>query len=76
MLEDPHVKARGIITEVEHPTAGNVRSPGFPVKLSKSPSTIRLPAPTLGEHNEEVLTELLGYTKKQVAEFKKAGVLG
>jgi CoA:oxalate CoA-transferase len=76
MLEDPHVKARGIITEVEHPTAGKVRSPGFPVKLSKSPASIRFPAPQLGEHNEEVLTELLGYTKEQVAEFKKAGVLG
>jgi CoA:oxalate CoA-transferase len=76
MLEDPHVKARGIITEVEHPTAGKVRSPGFPVRLSKSPATVRFPAPQLGEHNEEVLTELLGYSKKQVAEFKSTGVLG
>jgi len=76
MLEDPHVKAREIIAEMDHPTAGKVRSPTFPVKLSKSPATIRLPAPTLGEHNEEVLTELLGYTKKQVAEFRSAGVLG
>ncbi len=76
MLEDPHVKARGIITEIEHPTAGKVRSPGFPVKLSKSPATVRMPAPQLGEHNEEVLTELLGYTKGQITELKKAGVLG
>ena len=76
MLEDPHVKARGIIAEMDHPTAGKVRSPGFPVKLSKSPAEMRFPAPQLGAHNEEVLTTLLGYTKEQVADLKKAGVLG
>jgi crotonobetainyl-CoA:carnitine CoA-transferase CaiB-like acyl-CoA transferase len=76
MLEDPHVQARGIITEMEHPTAGKVKSPGFPVKLSKSPATMRLPAPTLGEHNMEVLTGLLDYSEEQVTELKKGGVLG
>ena len=75
MLEDPHVKAREIITEMEHPSAGMVRSPGFPVKLEKSPASIRLPAPTLGQHNEEVLTELLGYSKEQVVDLRKAGVI-
>ena len=74
-LEDPHVKARGIIQEMEHPTAGMVRSPGFPVKMSKTPGTARLPAPQLGQHNEEVLTQLLGYTKEQVADLRKAGVI-
>jgi CoA:oxalate CoA-transferase len=76
MLQDPHVQARGIITEIEHPTAGKVRSPGFPVKLSKSPATVRFPAPTLGEHNMEVFTELLGYSEEHVTELKKGGVLG
>ena len=74
-LEDPHVKARGIITSVEHPTAGTVRSPGFPVKLSGSPASIRMPAPQLGEHNEEVLTQLLGYSKEEVDELRKEGVI-
>jgi CoA:oxalate CoA-transferase len=74
-LEDPHVKARGIIQEMEHPTAGMVRSPGFPVKMSKTPGTARRPAPQLGQHNEEVLTQLLGYTKEQVADLRKAGVI-
>ncbi len=74
-LEDPHVKARGIIQEIEHPTAGKVRSPGFPVKMSRTPGTARLPAPQLGQHNEEVLTQLLGYSKEQVADFRKAGVI-
>jgi CoA:oxalate CoA-transferase len=75
MLVDPHVKEREIITQHEHPSAGTVRSPGFPVKLEKSPASIRLPAPTLGQHNEEVLTELLGYSKEQVVDLRKAGVI-
>ena len=74
-LEDPHVKARGIITTIEHPTEGTVRSPGFPVKLSRTPATIRLPAPQLGEHNEEVLTQLLDYSKEEVEELRKEGVI-
>lgn len=75
MLDDPQVKAREIITSVEHPTAGTVRSPGFPVKLEKSPASIRIPAPTLGQHNEEILCNILGYTKEQVNDLRKAGVI-
>jgi CoA:oxalate CoA-transferase len=75
MLEDPHVKARGVIQEMEHLTAGKVRTPGFPVKLSRSPASIRRPAPQLGEHNEEILTQLLGYTKEEVASLRKTGVI-
>jgi len=75
-LEDPHVKARGIIWEAEHPTAGTVRAPGFPVKMSETPGSYRLPAPQLGEHNEEILTQLLGYSKEQVEDLRKAGILG
>jgi len=74
-LEDPHVKARGIITTMEHPTAGTVRSPGFPVKLSRTPASIRMPAPQLGQHNEEVLTQVLGYSKEEVEELRKEGVI-
>jgi crotonobetainyl-CoA:carnitine CoA-transferase CaiB-like acyl-CoA transferase len=75
-LEDPHVKARGIIWEAEHPTAGTVRAPGFPVKMSETPGSYRLPAPRLGEHNEEILTQLLGYSKEQVEDLRKAGIFG
>ncbi len=74
-IEDPHVEARGIINITEHPAAGTVRSPGFPVKLSRTPGTNRLPAPTIGQHNEEILTQLLGYTKDQVDDLRKAGVI-
>ena len=75
ILEDPHVMARGIIKAVEHQTAGTVRLPGFPVKLSRTPGTVRMSAPLLGEHNEEVLTQLLGYTKDQIEVLRKENVI-
>jgi crotonobetainyl-CoA:carnitine CoA-transferase CaiB-like acyl-CoA transferase len=45
------------------------------VKLEKSPASIRIPAPTLGQHNEEILCNILGYTKEQVNDLRKAGVI-
>jgi len=74
-LEDTHVKARGTIVEVEHRTAGKVRMPGFPLKMSATPGTIRLAAPLLGEHTVEVLSEMLGYTDEQIQELRKAGAI-
>jgi crotonobetainyl-CoA:carnitine CoA-transferase CaiB-like acyl-CoA transferase/enoyl-CoA hydratase/carnithine racemase len=54
---DPHALARGMIQEVEHPTAGLVKVLGSPMKLSSTPTTIRRPPPLLGQHTEEVLTD-------------------
>jgi crotonobetainyl-CoA:carnitine CoA-transferase CaiB-like acyl-CoA transferase len=74
-IDDPHVKARGIIAEIDHATAGKVRMPQFPVKMSKSPASIRMGAPKLGEHSAEVLKEYLGYTDEQIAELKSSGTV-
>jgi len=76
MLEDPRIKYRESIIETEHITAGKVRSPQFPIKLSQPPANSSMPAPTLGQHNEEILIELLGYTKEQVDDLRKAGAIG
>jgi crotonobetainyl-CoA:carnitine CoA-transferase CaiB-like acyl-CoA transferase/enoyl-CoA hydratase/carnithine racemase len=53
---DPHALARGMIGEVEHPTAGVLKVLGSPMKLSSTPATIRRAPPLLGQHTEEVLT--------------------
>jgi len=74
-IEDPHVKARDTIIEYDHPTAGLVRMPGFPVKMSKTPATYRLPAPQLGEHTKKVLSEMLGYSDEEIEELRKAGAV-
>jgi crotonobetainyl-CoA:carnitine CoA-transferase CaiB-like acyl-CoA transferase len=74
IVEDPHIKYRGMIVSLEHPEAGTVRSPNFPVKFSKTPADVSRPAPLLGQHNEEVLEEL-GYGKERIQEFRKDGVI-
>jgi crotonobetainyl-CoA:carnitine CoA-transferase CaiB-like acyl-CoA transferase len=51
---------------VLHPEAGYHSHPGLPMKFSKTPSTTRMPAPCLGEHNEYVYGKLLGLTKAEI----------
>ncbi len=58
VFHDPHVMAREMVVEVDHPAAGRHRTLGTPIKLSDTPGSIRRPAPMLGEHTEEILTEL------------------
>jgi len=74
-IEDPQVKHRGIMIEVEHSKAGKVRMPGFPLKMEKTPGVIKMPAPLLGEHTAQVLKELLGYSDKKIDELRKSGTI-
>ncbi|MFQ5341462.1 MAG: CoA transferase, partial [Anaerolineae bacterium] len=73
-LQDEHLLARGMIVELEHPTAGLVRSLGNPMNLSGTPVTYRRPAPMLGEHTEEILAEL-GYRVDDIEQLQNAGVV-
>lgn len=66
ILSDPHVKARGLFTEVEHPVLGKqvVMNPIW--KLSETPATIRKAGPCMGEDNEEVFGSLLGMSREEI----------
>ncbi|MDP2899814.1 MAG: CoA transferase, partial [Candidatus Bathyarchaeota archaeon] len=75
MFEDPQVKARNSVVQLDHKLAGKFVVPQHPVKYSKTPATIKAPAPILGEHNDEVLKGLLGYTDAKLAELRAAGVI-
>ena len=73
-LNDPQVQARGMIVELEHPLIGTVRSLGNPLRFSATSVTYRLPPPTLGQHNEEVLAGL-GYTEAEIEKLREEGVI-
>ena len=74
VFADPHVRHREMAVEVEHPRAGRSRVLGIPVKLSSTPGSIRRPAPTLGQHTDEVLKEL-GYDAAAVANLKARNIV-
>lgn len=76
VVEHPQVKARGSLVDVEHPRAGKVRMVATPVRLSRTPSEVRAPAPTHGQHTEQVLREVLGMKNEEIAALRAAEVIG
>ncbi|MFJ8259544.1 CaiB/BaiF CoA transferase family protein [Peribacillus asahii] len=75
VVNHPHVKAREMILEVEHPKVNNLKMPGFPVKLSDTPANLRKYPPLLGEHTDEILDEL-GFSTEQIEGLKSKHVIG
>jgi len=74
MLADPQVAAREMVLEVEHPRAGRMKTLGAPIKFSETPGSVRRPAPLLGEHTREVLTQL-GYSGAQIESLQREGAV-
>ena len=76
VVADPHIAgAREMFVELEHPKAGKMKVTGNQIKFTNKKVKIDRPAPLLGQHNEEILGEKLGYTPEQVAKLKEDGVL-
>ena len=74
-VKEPHLRERGTIRLIEDRLAGSFEAPGFPLRFSDFPEPLPLVAPTLGEHNSDVLTGLLGMDAAEVARLRAAGVL-
>lgn len=73
-LRHPSAIARGMVTEISHPTGGKVRQVSAPAKFSATPTSIRRPPPLLGEHTTEVLSEL-GYSGDEIKKLRASGAI-
>jgi len=74
VIADPQIQARGMVLEQQHPRYGTLRLPNLPFRMSGSATDTPLPAPDLGEHNQEVAAAL-GYSAAEIAEMQAEGVL-
>ena len=74
VLDDPHLRERGTVFDLDHPTRGRFAMIGSPLRMSDSP-TEASPAPLYGEHTEEVLTTLAGYTPEDVRRLRERGIV-
>ena len=72
LANDDHVRGREMYVELDHPQRGKWFNVGMPIKLSDSPARIKR-SPTLGEHTDEILKEVLGWDNTQIAANKQAG---
>ncbi|MCY3552132.1 MAG: CaiB/BaiF CoA-transferase family protein [Candidatus Poribacteria bacterium] len=75
VVSHPQVQAREMITRVAHQITGEVEVPGVPIKLSETPGNVDAPAPSLGEHTTEILTDVLKMSPDEVAKLKQDGVI-
>jgi crotonobetainyl-CoA:carnitine CoA-transferase CaiB-like acyl-CoA transferase len=75
IIRDRHYREREMVTEVEHPLKGRLSLYGVPTKYSLSPAKIRMHAPTLGQHNNEIYGQLLGLSPETIQELERKGVI-
>jgi crotonobetainyl-CoA:carnitine CoA-transferase CaiB-like acyl-CoA transferase len=76
LLEDPHLRARAYWKSVDRAEVGVLPYPGPPMHFSRTPVDIRRPAPLLGEHNHQVLREIVGCTDAEIAALEHDQVIG
>ena len=74
VFDDPHVRHRGMVQQLDHPVGGRINQLGPPVKLSATPARVRRPAPTFGQHTAEVLGEL-GYDQAAIKQLAAVGAV-
>jgi crotonobetainyl-CoA:carnitine CoA-transferase CaiB-like acyl-CoA transferase len=74
LVDDPQIKHNGTFVEYDHPTEGHVKTPGFPIRFSKTPSTVERGAPVVGQHSREILAEA-GLSDTQIEALLASGAV-
>jgi formyl-CoA transferase len=75
LAEEPSLRKTGTVVEVDHPTRGKYLTVGNPIKLSDSPADVKS-SPLLGEHTDEILSQVLGLSDDEVEAAWASGALG
>ena len=75
IFSDPHVLHRKMLLEMEHSKAGCIKQIGPTIKFSETPCVVDLPPPLLGEHTEEVLMSIAGYSHGEIEQLRRAGAI-
>lgn len=75
VVNDPVINYRGMIAEIEQPRVGKMKIVGTPFRLSATPAAVRTGAPLIGQHTDEVLSGLLGYSKEEIISLRENNVV-
>lgn len=75
IANDPNLNSRGFFVDTDHPKQPGLKLPGVAVHLSRTPGAVRMPAPLLGQHTDEVLGRILGMELTEIESLKAEGVL-
>jgi CoA:oxalate CoA-transferase len=75
LVNSEQMEARGFFSELEHPVNGRVRCPTAPYHFSATPHSFQRPAPTLGEHNEAIICDRIGYGREELSRMRAAGII-
>jgi benzylsuccinate CoA-transferase BbsF subunit len=75
LTEDPHLSERGFFAQLEHPEVGVRTHTGIPWLLTNAANGVQAPAPLLGQHTDQVMRAVLGYSDQDIVRLKEEGVL-
>lgn len=75
VFDNPQLKHRGMVKQLDHPTAGSVPTVGNPIKFSKTPITDEKAPPMLGQHSDEILRQVADLSDHQIAKLREAGIV-
>jgi crotonobetainyl-CoA:carnitine CoA-transferase CaiB-like acyl-CoA transferase len=75
LVDCPQLESRNFYREVDHPVIGKIKLPAELFKLTETPYQLKMPAPTLGQHNQEIFVEGLGYTQQEFVQLRQLNVI-